>query len=311
MAPPTSQECSHTDCNYTTPTGCPTWELIANFLQQHTQAVHGGGVQQGSSTVSKLEKLPRPTFTLNMTESQWSFKKMQWDNYIKQSVVSEAVKLLQLQAACDNALRQRVFDTGTYSSLTTEDLFLKKMKELAVIVMHKSIHLRNLWKTMQQSDEQIRAFVARAMSTADMCDMEVECPNQACKQQVSYRDHVVMQVIIHGLRDNDIRVRVLSRNTSGELTTFDKLIDYIAAEEAGTAEASDLVSDSNLVGGIFTREMKTKSKSVKHVESLNMMTGRVSVKPGENLVTNVKSSIILQKYADQLRTPQLKQKNLR
>ena len=59
---------------------------------------------------------------------------MQWDNYIKQSVVSEAVKLLQLQAACDDALRQRVFDTGTYSSLTTEDLFLKKMKELAVIV---------------------------------------------------------------------------------------------------------------------------------------------------------------------------------
>ena len=253
MAPPTSQECSQVDCDYTTPTGCPTWELIANFLQQHTQAVHGGGVQQGSSTVSKLEKLPRPTFTLNMTESQWSFKKMQWDNYIKQSVVSEAVKLLQLQAACDDALRQRVFDTGTYSSLTTEDLFLKKMKELAVIVMHKSIHLRNLWKTMQQSDEQIRAFVARAMSTADMCDMEVECPNQACKQQVSYRDHVVMQVIIHGLRDNDIRVRVLSRNTSGELTTFDKLIDYIAAEEAGTAEASDLVSDSNLVGGIRKR----------------------------------------------------------
>ena len=178
---------------------------------------------------------------------------MQWDNYIKQSVVPESVKLMQLQAACDDALRQRVFDTGTYSSLTTEDLFLKKMKELAVIVLHKSIHLRNLWKTMQQSDEQIRAFVARAMSTADTCDMEVECPNQACKKKVSYRDHVVMQVIIHGLRDNDIRVRVLSRNTSGELTTLDKLIDYIAAEEAGTAEASDLVSDSNLVGGIRKR----------------------------------------------------------
>jgi len=46
---------------------------------------------------------------------------MQWDNYIKQSVVSEAVKLLQLQAACDDALRQRVLDTGTYSSLTTEN----------------------------------------------------------------------------------------------------------------------------------------------------------------------------------------------
>ena len=103
---------------------------------------------------------------------------------------------------------------------------------------------------MQQPEEPVRAFVARAMSTAYMCNMEVECSNQTCKQRVSYRNHVVMQVIIHGLRDNDIRVRVLSRNTSGELTTLDKLVDYIAAEEAGTNEASDLVSDSNLVGGI-------------------------------------------------------------
>ena len=43
-------------------------KLISNFLQQHTQAVHGGATQRESSTVSKLEKLPRPTFTLNMTE---------------------------------------------------------------------------------------------------------------------------------------------------------------------------------------------------------------------------------------------------
>ena len=246
---PLQIECSLGDCDFQTPPNCPTWDLARDFLAQHTQAVHVTGQQQASQP-GKLEKLPRPTFTLNMTESQWSFTKTQWDSYIKQSVVSESVKVMQLQAACDKDLRQRVFDTGNYASLTTENAFLAKMKELAVIVVHKSINLRNLWKTVQQPDEPVRAFVARAMSTADMCSMEVECPNQTCKQRVPYRDHVVMQVIIHGLRDNDIRVRVLSRNTSGELTTLEKLIDYIAAEEAGTAEASDLVSDSNLVGGI-------------------------------------------------------------
>ena len=185
-----------------------------------------------------------------MTESQWNYTRTLWDSYIKQTVVSEATKVMQLQAACDNALRQRVFDTGTHASLTTEEAFLNKMKELSVIIVHRSIHLRNLWKTVQQSDERVRAFMARVMSTADMCNMVIECSNQTCDQKVSYRDHVVMQVIIHGLRDNDIRVRVLSRNTSGELKTLDKLVDYIAAEEAGTAEALDLVTDSNLVGGI-------------------------------------------------------------
>ena len=132
MAPPTPLECSNADCDFTTPQGCPTWEIMANLLQQHTQAVHSAGAQQGGSTVSKLEKLPRPVFSLNMTESQWSFKRMQWDNYIKQSTVPESVKLMQLQAACDEALRQRIFDTGAYASLTTEELFLKKMKELAL-----------------------------------------------------------------------------------------------------------------------------------------------------------------------------------
>ena len=81
---------------------------MVNLLNQHTQTVHGGG-QASAPQTSKLEKLPRPTFTLNMTESQWSFTKIQWDNYIKQSAVSESVKLMQLQASCDDALRQRVF----------------------------------------------------------------------------------------------------------------------------------------------------------------------------------------------------------
>ena len=62
------------------------------------------------------------------------------------------------------------------------------------------------------------------------------------------------------MRDNDIRIRVLSRNTSGELTTLDKLIDYIAAEEAGNAEASDLVSDTNLIGGIRRRSTYSQQR---------------------------------------------------
>ena len=76
---------------------------------------------------------------------------------------------MQLQAACDDALRQRVFDPGTYSSLTTEALFLTKIKELSMIVVHKSIHLKNLLKMHQEFDEPIRAFATRAAATADMC----------------------------------------------------------------------------------------------------------------------------------------------
>ena len=80
------------------------------------------------------------------------------------------------------------------------------MKELSVIVVHKSIYLMNLWKMRQQSDELIRAFAARVTSTADSCNMVVKCPNTTCQQDVTYRDHVVHQIIIHGMKNNDIRV---------------------------------------------------------------------------------------------------------
>ena len=86
------------------------------------------------------------------------------------------------------------------------------MKDLAVIIVHKSIHLMNLWKMQQQSDEPIRAFAARITATADMCGMVVKCTNDACLRDVVYRDHVVHQLIIHGMQKT-ISVSVCSAET--------------------------------------------------------------------------------------------------
>ena len=71
----------------------------------------------------------------------------------------------------------------------------------------------------QQSDEQIGAFAARVTATADMCGMSIKCTSDTCDTTISYRYQVVQQLLIHGIRDNNIRVRVLSRNTSGEPLT--------------------------------------------------------------------------------------------
>ena len=147
-----------------------------------------------------------------MSDAQWTFTKLQWENYIGQSLVSDTTKLSQLQAACSDTLRQRVFDTGLYTTLDSCDKFLTKMEELAVIKVHKSVHLRNLWRMTQQGDEVIRAYVARLTATADMCGMTVAC-TCGCNKQVSYRDHVLQQLIINGMYDNDIRLRVLSRGS--------------------------------------------------------------------------------------------------
>ena len=46
-----------------------------------------------------------------------------------------------------------------------------RQDELAVIRIHKSVHLMNLYRMAQNPDEAIRAFVARVRSTADLCGM--------------------------------------------------------------------------------------------------------------------------------------------
>ena len=193
-----------------------------------------------------------------MSDSQWSFTKLQWLNYINQTYATDTVKLTQLQAACSEPLRQRVFDKGLYSTLSTPELFLAKMEELAVVKVHKSVHLRNLWRMSQQPDETIRAFVARLTATADMCGMTVTC---TCEKEVSYRNNVLQQLVINGMRDNEIRIRVLSRNTNGELVTLDKLVNYIQAEEAGRSESSDLMSENYSVSGIRKRPSPQKDRS--------------------------------------------------
>ena len=125
------------------------------------------------------------------------------------------------------------YTTGMYSTLNTVELFLVKF---AVVTVHKAVHLCNLYQLTQESDETISTYVARVTATADMCGTM----KYTCGLDKSYRDLVVHQlVVIHGMRDQEIHQRVLSRNTNGNLTTLAKLVDYIAAKEAGALESSD------------------------------------------------------------------------
>ena len=136
------------------------------------------------------------------------------------------------------------------------------MKELAVIKIHKSVHLMNLYCMVQDSDETIRAFVARVTGTADMCGMMVKCPKDGCNTDVSFRDEVVQQVIIHGMSNMDIKQRVLSRSGSGELDTLAKLVEYISAEESAMSESVRLSDSSSSLSRI--KESTYKSGRSQH-----------------------------------------------
>ena len=114
------------------------------------------------------------------------------------------------------------------------------MKKLWVRVVHKTLHLQNMWSMIQSPEEQARAFTSRLIGTADLCDLSITCSKTGCTQKTSYRDEVVLQALLKGMHDTDIRTRVLSRMQNNELTKLADVVDYIAAEEASSASFSSI-----------------------------------------------------------------------
>ena len=262
MAPPAPLQCQSPGCEWQTPTNTPSWEMMIQLLQLHDKNANPAATSTANPTTAKLDRLPRPVFTLNMTEATWQFKVIEWQSYIGKTPTTPDNKLLQLCAACDDELRQRIYDSGDYAGLDTEIKFLARMKDLAVIRIHKSVHLMNLYRMAQESDKGIRAFVARVMGTADMCGMVVRCPKDGCHTEVSYRDKVVKQVIIHGMINLEIKQRVLSRCGNSELSPLAELVDYVSAGESALTETDSLSNPCNVVSHIKQSTNKSsKSQS--------------------------------------------------
>ena len=282
---PTPLDCSKADCTWKTPANCPDWDKMIKMLELHVIAEHGGSSNNSSSASSaapKLEKLPRPTFQLEMSQAEWAFKKSQWDAYITQSPVSETVKVQQLRAACDDNLLRRVYDAEDLSSMNTETLLLAQIKKIAVRVVHKTLHLQNMWTMNQSPEESVRAFVSRLIGTAELCDLFVTCARAGCGQKTSFRDHVVMQALLRGMYNTDIRTRVLSRTQNEELQSLSAVVDYIAAEEASSASFSSLTHSNTLAGQKSTYKNQSRTQGTTEPLPLTKCSHCGNKHPGDN-----------------------------
>ena len=135
---PTPLDCTNTTCSWKTLANCPDWDKMIKLLELHTISEHGGnnGSTGSIANTPRLEKLPRPSFQLEMTQAEWAFKHSQWKAYISQTPVSESVKVQQLRAACEDDLLRRVYDAGNLSEMNTETLLLAQIKKIAVRIVH-------------------------------------------------------------------------------------------------------------------------------------------------------------------------------
>ena len=85
-----------------------------------------------------------------------------------------------------------MYDAGDLANMNTEDLLMQQIKKIAVRIVHKTLHLQNMWSMSQAPDEVVRSFVSRLVGTAKLCDLYVTCSKGDCSQKTSYRDEIVL-----------------------------------------------------------------------------------------------------------------------
>ena len=68
-------------------------------------------------------------------------------------------------------LRLLAFSEGGSNDLKTEQSMLQKIKTLAVVSLHSSVHIVNLHNLQQQSDKTVQAFAARVRGVAASCNL--------------------------------------------------------------------------------------------------------------------------------------------
>jgi len=72
---------------------------------------------------------------------------------------------------------------------------------------------------------------------------------------------VVLQALLKGMHDTDIRTRVLFRTQNDELSGLTAIVDYIAAEEASSASFSSMSSKNTIAGSKSTYKQQTGQRS--------------------------------------------------
>ena len=213
MAPPPSQECTNVDCQYSTPDGIPTWELIATFISNHTQAVHSTpaaaqpDAQAQAHARPRAEKVPRPQIKLGIGQDEFSYFKNRWLSYKRSCGITDETETRdQLFVACHKDLKRNLFSClGSKLETLTEQQMLAEIEKLAVLPQNNLVNVAQLLALSQDREEPIRAFYARLKASASVCELSVPCTATACTEKVSYSDKMILHALVRGITDEEIR----------------------------------------------------------------------------------------------------------
>ena len=203
--------------------------VALDHLKLHVQLAHSSA---GGPTLSKVEQRPRPRLSLNTSEHDFRFFASEWEDYKAATGLTGARILTELWSCMTDDLRHLAFDQGGRDNLTTEALMIAAMKELAVTELHSAMHTVSLHEAKQLAGETTRAFAARVKGIASNCSLSKTCPTAGCGTVVSFSEETVLNVVMAGLHDPDIRERALTAAYMKRIANLKQLVEFCSAEEA-------------------------------------------------------------------------------
>ncbi|XP_028411560.1 uncharacterized protein LOC114534203 isoform X2 [Dendronephthya gigantea] len=245
-----SHRCPYPDCEYET--ADVEDALAAVLLTVHSNGSHNNN--QATTTISKGEKVKRPTISRSGTSEDWSYFLSRWKDYVDATKITGQDKVLQLLECCEEQLRKDLTRNagGSIASKPIDEV-LQAIKKLAVRGENPMVARVQLHNMRQDHDEPIRNFCARARGQASTCNFSIPCPN--CETNVNYTDNVLSDVITRGLADNEIQLDLLADKKQDK--TLEEIVQFVERKEIGKRSADQLLQKQ---GAEATRSQYKRGK---------------------------------------------------
>ena len=198
-------KCQVADCGYTTAVNLTTFDHHFRDLEFHLRMAHPQLAAQTAAPAPaatnaggggpKPDKLPRPTISEGITQTDWVWFEDRWSRYMRSTGLQGQSAVDQLWACASEALARSCYDSGVSSS-TDEETLMKAMKRLAIRAQNKMVNIVDFLSMGQDTEEPIAMFLARLRGPAKICEFTVQCTSTSCTMLNSFTDKMVSHQLV-------------------------------------------------------------------------------------------------------------------
>ena len=164
---------------------------------------------------------------IGLSTEEWNVFTHHWEMFRSDSAIDEASTLVQLFQCAGDELSDSLLKANPQATSNTLSQLLADMRSFTVIPVATGVSRTELFQLRQEHDEPFRAFAARVRGKVETCAFTTKCE---CTKIVNYTDHMIRDVLLHGISDMDIRCEVFVVSDILE-TAVNEVISLVGGKE--------------------------------------------------------------------------------